>query len=330
MVGDDAMEEVPTAVLCDERCHLGEGPTYDIATDTAWWFDIVERRLFEMRLGAGRTTIHSLGVMGSALARIDANRHLLVADDGLYLRDVEDGRMTLYRPLEADNSATRSNDARVHPSGTFWIGTMGRQAEKGLGAIYVLHRGELTRLYESITIPNAICFSPDGTVGYFADTRENVLFRVDLDAATGLHARRACRAGHPRRHRRRMVDADGLIWNARWGGGCIDVYSPQGEHLRSLRVPARLASCPAFIGQELRDCSSLGLQGMEDDAKCADPDHGRTFALDVAAHGRRARRETRSSLMEETSRGQPARNDSIKNRIAVRRSKHRFRSKGEA
>ena len=43
------MEEVPTTVLCGERCHLGEGPTYDATTDTAWWFDIVERRLFEVR-----------------------------------------------------------------------------------------------------------------------------------------------------------------------------------------------------------------------------------------------------------------------------------------
>src|SRR5258705_3655600 len=102
MAGDDKMEQVPTAVLCSERCHLGEGPTYDALSDTAWWFDIVERRLFEARLGSGgRTTIHSLDVMGSALARIDAQRQLLVADDGLYIRELADGRMTLYRSLEA-------------------------------------------------------------------------------------------------------------------------------------------------------------------------------------------------------------------------------------
>jgi sugar lactone lactonase len=241
MSGDCEMEEVPTAVLCSERCHLGEGPTYDAATDTAWWFDIVERRLFEARLDTGQTTIHSLDVMGSALGRIDAHRQLLVADDGLYIREPAGGRMTLYRPLEADNATTRSNDARVHPSGTFWIGTMGRHAERGLGAIYALHRGELSRLYDHVTIPNAICFSPDGTVGYFADTGKNRLFRVDLDPATGLPR------GEPAVLITRrggggidgaVVDADGLIWNARWGGGCIDVYSPQGEHLRSLRVSA--------------------------------------------------------------------------------------------
>ncbi|WP_065753203.1 SMP-30/gluconolactonase/LRE family protein [Bradyrhizobium paxllaeri] len=284
------MEEVPTTVLCNERCYLGEGPTYDATTDTAWWFDILGRRLFEVRLGTGQITIHSLAVMGSALGRIDAHRQLLVADDGLYIREPANGAMTLYRPLEADNAATRSNDARVHPSGTFWIGTMGRHAERGLGAIYALHRGELSRLYDNITIPNAICFSPDGTIGYFADTGKNVLFRVDLDAATGLPR------GEPAALVTRrngggidgaVVDADGLIWNARWGGGCIDVYSPEGVHLRTIRVPARQSSCPAFIGQDFsRLLVTSAWQGMADDAKRADPDHGRTFVLDVAVRGR--------------------------------------------
>jgi sugar lactone lactonase len=290
MNGDCEMEEVPATVLGNERCHLGEGPTYDAATDTAWWFDIVERRLFEAQLRKGGIIIHSLDVMGSALGRIDAHRQLIVADKGLYIRDVADGRMTLYRPLESDNPATRSNDARVHPSGTFWIGTMGRQAERGLGAIYALHRGELSLLYGQITIPNAICFSPDGTIGYFADTGKNTLFRVDLDAATGMPR------GEPVALVTRrggggidgaVVGADGLIWNARWGGGCIDVYTPKGEHLRSLRVPARQSSCPAFVGPDFsRLLVTSAWQGMTEESKRADPGHGRTFVLDVAARGR--------------------------------------------
>src|SRR6516165_5911827 len=132
-------EQVPTSVLEAERCHLGEGPTYDATTGTAWWFDILEKRLFEADIASGRVKIHALGRMASALARIDAARQLIVAEDGLYIRHVADGRMDLFAPLEADNPATRSNDARVHPSGTLWLGTMGRKAEPRTGAIYALH-----------------------------------------------------------------------------------------------------------------------------------------------------------------------------------------------
>nr|WP_165445760.1 SMP-30/gluconolactonase/LRE family protein [Bradyrhizobium uaiense] len=284
------IEQVPTSVLSAERCHLGEGPTYDAATDTAWWFDIRARRLFEHRFASRNTVIHELPKMASALARIDGERQLILTEDGLYVRQVASGRMELFAALEADNALTRSNDARVHPSGTFWLGTMGRQAEQGAGAIYALHQGRITRLYPGITIPNAICFSPAGDVGYFADTATNVLHRVPLDPSTGLPT------GEPIdliRHRGlggldgAIVDADGMIWNARWGGGCVDVYDPVGRHLRSLKVPAKQSSCPAFVGRDF-SCVLVtsAWQEMDDAQRAADPGHGQTFLLDAAAHGR--------------------------------------------
>ncbi len=284
------LEEVPTTMLSAERCHLGEGPTYDAATDTAWWFDILECKLFEAKLSSGDVRAHALGRMASALARIDAERQLLVTEDGLYIRHVADGRMALFTPLEADNPGTRSNDARVHPSGTFWLGTMGRKAEARAGAIYALHEGRISRLYSDITIPNAICFSPNGEVGYFADTATNILYRVPLDAATGLPV------GDPTpfvRHQGAggidgaVVDADGFIWNARWGGGCINVYDTDGRRQRSLRVPARQSSCPAFVGRDLsRLLVTTAWEHMDEAARAADPEHGRTFILEAAARGR--------------------------------------------
>jgi sugar lactone lactonase YvrE len=290
MTADDALDEVPTTTLSAERCHLGEGPTYDATNGTAWWFDILERRLFEADIASGRVKMHVLAKMASALARIDAKRQLVVTEDGLYIRDLADGRMELFAPLEADNPATRSNDARVHPSGTLWLGTMGRKAEPRAGAIYALHRGQISRLYSDVTIPNAICFSPDGAAGYFGDTATNILYRVPLDAATGLPA------GEPKSFIRHtggggidgaVVDADGLIWNARWGGGCVDVYDRDGTRLRSLRVPARQSSCPAFVGRDLsRLLVTSAWEGMDETARAADPEHGRTFMLEAKARGR--------------------------------------------
>jgi sugar lactone lactonase YvrE len=84
-----------------------------------------------------------------------------------------------------------------------------------------------------------------------------------------------------------VVDADGLIWNARWGGGCIDVYDTGGRRLRSLRVGARQSSCPAFVGPDLsRLLVTTAWQGMDESARAGDPDHGRTFILDANARGR--------------------------------------------
>ena len=284
------MEEVPTTVLSTEHCHLGEGPTYDVATDTAWWFDIREGKLFEAHLGSGAIRIHALGRMASALGRIDAERQLVVAEDGCYIRTRADGAMNLFCPLEADNSATRSNDCRVHQSGTFWIGTMGRKGERGLGAIYALHRGKISTLFPGISIPNSICFSPDGATGYFTDTARGVLHAVPLNPDTGLPR------GEPEvllRHTGvggldgSVCDADGQIWNACWGAGRVDVYSPQGERLRSLHVPAKQASCPAFVGPDLsRLLVTSAWQDMDAEARAGDSQAGCTFVLQASARGR--------------------------------------------
>src|SRR5258708_18022398 len=100
------VEEVDTKTLSDRHRHLGEGCTYDPATDTAWWFDIFERTLFQADLASGAVTAHALPWMASVLAFIDDAHQLLATEDGLYIRDVADGRLDLHTPLEADIAAT--------------------------------------------------------------------------------------------------------------------------------------------------------------------------------------------------------------------------------
>lgn len=284
-------EDTDATPLGEERCHLGEGPAYDPRRDAAWWFDILERRLFEADLGSGAVRCHALPFMASVLCFADDARQVIAAEDGIYLRDPADGRLARLAALEADNPATRSNDGRVHGSGALWIGTMGRRAEPGAGAIYHVLGGAVTRLYAGLAIPNAICFAPDGRTAYFTDTREGILFRVAVDPADGrpVGAPAALRdhrggAGVPDGA---VVDAEGLIWNARWGAGRVDAYTPEGQRARSVRVPARQPSCPVFVGREFdRLLVTTAFEGMSEADKDADPHHGRTFVLDVGARGR--------------------------------------------
>jgi len=67
----------------------------------------------------------------------------------------------------------------------------------------------------------------------------------------------------------------------------IDVYTPEGGHVRTIRVPATQPSCPAFVGRHFdRLLVTTAWEGMDEQARAADPNHGRTFILDVGARGR--------------------------------------------
>ena len=283
--------DISVSLYSNIACRLGEGPTYDATTNTLWWFNIVGRELHEHDMESGVNRVHQLPFMASAMGITSEGQQLIAADNGFHLRDPATGALDLVAALEADNPVTRSNDGRVHPSGALWIGTMGRNAEPEAGAIYRFFRGETTLLYPRITIPNSICFSPDAGIAYFADTMREVIHRVRIDPVTALPAgepevfvdRRGGRGGIDGS----VTDADGNLWNARWGAGKVDCYSPAGDHLLSLHVPASQASCPAFAGPAFdRLAVTSAWQGMDEAKRAADPKAGFTFLLDHPVRGR--------------------------------------------
>jgi sugar lactone lactonase YvrE len=284
------MSEPAVTALSDTICELGEGPSYDPGTDTLYWFDIVNGLLVEHRSGT-ETKTHRLSRMASAIAIVDGGRQLISAEDGLYLRDTATGKLTLHTPVEADNAVTRSNDARVHPCGAFWISTMGKKAETGAGSIYWFFKGELRRLFADISIPNSIAFTADGAIAYYTDSRTGLIMRTACDPATGLPAGEpkafADRGGGSGDHDGSVVDLDGTLWNARWGEACVNAYSPNGKLARSIRMPTRQPSCPAFHGPRAdRLAVTSAWADMDAGQRAADPQAGKTFLVDLPVRGR--------------------------------------------
>lgn len=278
------------SVLSDHVCELGEGPSYDPTTGKLFWFNIVHGQLLE-RGRSGATKVHDLGQMASAIAIVDDKRQLVFTETGLHLRDIATGKLTLHTPIEAESGSTRSNDARVHPCGAFWLGTMSKTHEKKAGAIYWFFKGELRKLYDGITVPNSIAFSEDGAVAYYVDSEEKLLMRVDCDPATGLPL------GQPKLfgdHRQSIgyvdgsvVDRDGILWNACWGASTVNAFAPDGKLVRSIPMPVSQPSCPAFIGAEADRLAVTSAWADQNEAqRAADPDAGKTFLIDFPVRGR--------------------------------------------
>jgi sugar lactone lactonase YvrE len=272
-------------VLSTSICELGEGPSYEAETGTLWWFDIIGKALHELHLATGREIVHALPFMASVVASIDAQRQLLATDKGLFIRNRASGELSAYRELEPGKPGNRSNDGRVHPSGSLWIGTMGRKAEEGAGAIYhVAAGGIVTPLFRNLSIPNSICFSPDGAIGYYVDTKVNQMMRVSLDPETGMSTGEPSvfidQKGQAGGIDGSICDGDGTIWNARWGQGAVDHYAADGTHLERYLLGAKQTTCPAFIGNG-RLAVTSAREGLDEAALQADPLAGSLFEISV-------------------------------------------------
>ncbi|OYX43878.1 MAG: gluconolactonase [Rhodobacterales bacterium 32-67-9] len=277
-----------TEVYDNRPCELGEGIFWHPERAQLFWFDIIGHRLLSRDEGGPRDW--AMGECASAAGWIDRDTLLFASEIGLFAFDLVTGRRDPIAPLEADKPETRSNDGRADPFGGFWIGTMGKKAEPGAGAIYRFYRGRVELLYPAITIPNAISFAKDGRSAYFADTAVQRIMVQALDTegwptgapevfvdlrSEGLHPDGA------------VIDNEGCLWNAQWGARRVARYTADGRFDRAIAVPARQVSCPAFGGPMLdRLYLTTARQGMDAEALAADPLAGQTFVAEPGVTGR--------------------------------------------
>ena len=272
----------------DTPCILGEGPFWHPLRGQLFWFDIVKHRLYTRENGKHRSWAFEEHV--SAAGWVDETRLLIASETRLFTFDVDSGLRRDVHALEADNRVTRSNDGRADPWGGFWIGTMGKKAEPGAGAIYRYFKGELRTLYPGITIPNAICFAPDQSVAYWTDTKTGVIMRQRLSEADGWPERAPERwldlSGESFGPDGAVVDAEGNLWNAQWGAWRVACYAPDGTFLRAVPAPAAHTSCPAFGGPDLTTlfCTSA-LESLSAADRERSGAHGLTFSAEGIAKG---------------------------------------------
>lgn len=269
-----------TAVFDPTPCALGEGALWHPDRGTLFWFDIPAGRLH----GEGRSW--QFPEMVSAAGAIDRDRLLVASETRLLAFDLRDGRSETLCPLEADVPGTRSNDGRADPWGGFWIGTMGKAAEPGAGAIWRWYRGTLRRLFAPLTIPNAICFALEAGIAHFADTADRCILRVPLDDE-------GWPAGPPQTHvdlrgvgldpDGAVTDAAGRLWVALWGAGRVACFDRSGREVASVAIPAAQPTCPAFGGDGLRDLFvTTARQGLA----APGPADGATWRVPDVARGR--------------------------------------------
>ncbi|WP_158773830.1 SMP-30/gluconolactonase/LRE family protein [Cobetia sp. L2A1] len=275
------------------HCELGEGPGWNADQSEVRWLNILAGELHHASADGSHHRMTALARKTSYAALTTEGDYLLVAERQLSRFDPSTGELTDFLPFESDHSpATRSNDARVDTHGSLWLSSMGVNAETGAGSLYRLHRGQLTCLMSGLSIPNALCFSPDGRFAYFTDTVTGQVMRWMLDAdgwplaSAGGHEAPEVWAdlresgGGPDGA---VIDSEGFMWIALWGAGRVARLNHDGDEVAHVALPVSQPSCPLFGGESL---DTLYITTAHEALKVADDTQdGDLFAFELSSAG---------------------------------------------
>ncbi|SAK87430.1 gluconolaconase [Caballeronia temeraria] len=282
------MNPIRAQLLIDSQCSLGEGATWCAASGRFWWTDIEGQKLwrYDPRDGASESF-----AMPERLACFspcaDARFLLLGLASRLAFYEIATGKIETIMEVEAD-LPTRLNDGRCDREGRFVFGTKHDVDDaQPIGAFYRLN-GDLSLEKLPLgqcAISNSIGFSPDGATMYYCDspTREirvcdypsfdNDRVFVELSDASGVPDGS-------------IVDADGGLWNAQWGGARVVRYAPDGRETARIDVPSAQPSCAAFGGADFATLYVTSARiGLTDDALQSDAHAGGVFVATPGARG---------------------------------------------
>ena len=249
-----AIELVETVAVANV---LGEGVLWNARERSVWWTDIESSMLFEYVPGTSRLRSWDTPFRVACFGFTEQSDRLIVAfEHGIALYDYETQDIEwLVRPGVL-GEGIRFNDGKVDPAGRFWVGSMVEDGTVATtsGSLYCLDvdAGLLQRI-SGISISNGLCWSPDGTFMYHADSPEHRIDAYRFDPVSGRVSGRRTFARtsdnvHPDGA---TVDRNGGVWNAQWGGASVVRYREDGEVDRTVELPVSQPTCVAFGGENL-------------------------------------------------------------------------------
>jgi sugar lactone lactonase YvrE len=282
----------------DELC---ERPIWPEEDHSLYWADIDARAICRWNPATGEKVTFDLPEMVTTLPERASGGWILATDKGVVLWDADTDLWQRIHEPEKDLPDNRMNDGKTDRQGRFWAGSMyNNWGPNGENREILLNRGNLYRFapdgtykkFESgISCSNTLVWSPDDTIFYFADSFANTIYAYDFDAATGdiLNRRDFFDAstdpslGVPDGSE---IDAEGYIWNTRYGGGCVVRIAPDGSIDRKIELLCPRITSAIFGGDDLDVLYIVTAWNGADAAERAEfPLGGSIFAIDPGVRG---------------------------------------------
>ena len=270
---------------------LGESVRWHASDQRLFWTDIERAELWTLDPSTSRVSV--AGMKDRPCSIVPRSGGGLLIAFSSYIALFENALGTTYPIANSgpDEAGTRWNDGRCDRKGRFLIGSSCEKADgPALASLWQFTKKMKRRqLVTGLRVSNALCFSPDGTVMYFADSMEACIWAFDYDEDSGNASRRrefCSLKDQPGIPDGATVDEEGFLWNAQWGGGRIIRYTPDGSIDRVLELPTSQPTCVAFGGPDLATLFvTTARLGMSEDQLGREPLAGSLFAVETGIRG---------------------------------------------
>jgi sugar lactone lactonase YvrE len=271
-------------LVADRACRTGENPLWHPMEQRLYWVDIPRGRMFRYDAATGE---HEQCHQGEQVGGFT------IQEDGSLLLFGEHGSVRVWREKGIARTiveeipgerGSRFNDVIADPAGRVFCGTMPRP-DGTPGSLYRLDRdGSIVRLFGGLGCSNGMGFTPDRRHLYHTDSVPREISLFDYDERTGsLENRRLfVRLPEGSLPDGMTVDAEGCVWSAIWGGGCIVQFGADGKERQRIELPARLCASLTFAGPECTDIYVACAGG--DDRKANGPGAGGLYRVRGTGH----------------------------------------------
>lgn len=270
-------------IIADYQCHNAEVPIWHPMEQCLYWADIPTGRMFRYY---PTTDSHEQIYQGETIGGIT------IQTDGALLLFMNKGATARWQagklihitniPEETDS---RFNDCIADPCGRVFTGTMSTSNHPG--SLYRLDTdGTITKVLTGLDIPNGMGFTPDRKQMYFTDSPQWKIYIFDYDETTGNLSNQRVFITTPENEGvpdGMTVDAEGYIWSARWDGGHLFRYTPDGREVLRIPFPAKKVSCVTFGGANYTDMYVTTAGGDNRAAEGAGA--GAVFRLNIGIQG---------------------------------------------
>ncbi|MFS8211338.1 SMP-30/gluconolactonase/LRE family protein [Paenibacillus polymyxa] len=281
------IETCTANIVIDAKAKLGEGPSWDQRFQRLFWVDIegFQLHIYDPSTCTDRTI--DVGEHIGAVVPYLKNKVIVALISGLYCLDIETGAKVLIHDPEEGRLGNRFNDGKCDPAGRFLAGTMSLNDEHAQGALYSLStKGHVSLLVDKASISNGLAWSADHRTMYFIDTPTLEVVSFDYDVAQGtirnkqLVARLDESEGYPDGM---TIDAEGMLWIARWGGKRVSrIHPAHGEVIAEVSLPVNCVTSCAFGGEHLDE---LYITTAQDDNSADQPLAGGLFMVKTGVKG---------------------------------------------